>query len=93
MKYVHYPEASDKDLLLDCAADPLEQNNYINDPAYAKDVDVLRQAATAGYDAKNIIRQAQESVRRRNFIQSALNGSKVNWDYEPPYNAHSRYVR
>jgi choline-sulfatase len=92
-KYVHFPLAPTRDMLFDCAEDALERNNCINDSSYAKDISLLLNAVTVGYDATNVTREAQKSLCERNLILNALGENKVDWNYTPLYNADTRYIR
>jgi choline-sulfatase len=92
LKYVHSP--TDPDLLFDLDADPLELENLAAHPERADDVRRLRGRVDEHWDLEELGRAVVASQRRRLFVSRALGrGAQSRWEYRPPEDSVSRYVR
>jgi choline-sulfatase len=92
LKYVHSP--ADPEQLFDLSADPLERRDLVDDPAYADVLAQMRAEAAARWDLPALDQAVRASQRGRATVVAALStGSESPWDYAPPYDASSRYIR
>jgi choline-sulfatase len=84
----------DPDLLYDLARDPLELRDLAEGGSCAAVVAELRAALGARLDLDDIDRRVRASQRERRLVSDALRrGRYTSWDYEPPVDASSRYIR
>jgi choline-sulfatase len=89
-KFVHCP--TDPDQLFDLDADPHELTNLAKaEPDVAAE---LRGEVAERWDLKALADAVRASQRRRLAIVEALSqGRATSWDYVPPSDSRSRYVR
>ncbi|WP_428334699.1 choline-sulfatase [Novosphingobium sp.] len=91
-KFVHCPV--DPDQLYDLSADPGERHNLAADPAHAERVIALRAEVAQRWDLDAITAQVIASQRRRRLVAQANATGRLNaWDWSPPRDASSEYVR
>jgi choline-sulfatase len=92
LKFIHCPV--DPDQLYDLAADPDELVNLAFDPAFADRVAALRTEVARRWDFDAITAQVIASQRRRRLVAKAnATGRLTPWDWSPPRDASSQYVR
>jgi choline-sulfatase len=92
LKFIHCPV--DPDQLYDLAADPDELVNLAFDPAFADRVAALRAEVARRWDFDAIAAQVIASQRRRRLVAKAnATGRLTPWDWSPPRDASSQYVR
>jgi choline-sulfatase len=86
--------AGDPDQLYDLADDPHELVNLAERSANAELLSAFRDAAAAHWDAGALEQRVLESQRERRLVAQALaTGRRTSWDYQPPNDAGTRYVR
>ncbi len=86
--------ALDPDQLFDLDADPQEQTNLADDPAFADPLNALRAQAEARWDLAGFDADVRESQARRWVVYEALrNGDYFPWDHQPLQKASERYMR
>ena len=82
LKYIH--SAVDPKQLFDLAADPREQANQIDNPAYADERDALAQLVGARWHEEHLTRAIVASQKRRLFLREVLaRGRQQSWDFVP----------
>jgi choline-sulfatase len=88
--YVHGEEP----LLFDLAADPLEQVNVIEEPAYGEKAASLRSLVHGGWDPEAMRARVLASQLHRRWINEAASlGRPEAWDVQPHFDARQQYVR
>ncbi|MBA2701723.1 MAG: choline-sulfatase [Chloroflexi bacterium] len=91
-KYLHCP--GDPDQLYDIESDPDECSNLALDPARADLLEAFRAEAASRWDLDQLREQVIASQRRRRLVVGALSrGRYSSWDYRPPDDESTRYVR
>jgi choline-sulfatase len=91
-KLVHCP--GDPDQLYDVESDPHELTNLAEDKAHASVVADLRAEVAERWNLEALGNEVRASQRRRLAILEALSqGEPTSWDYVPPSDSRSRYVR
>jgi choline-sulfatase len=91
-KFIHSP--ADPDQLFEVAADPHERVNQATDPAWVALADRFRQDISARWDLAALDGEVRLSQRRRRAVTRALgSGAQAPWDFSPPYDGASRYIR
>jgi choline-sulfatase len=84
----------DPDQLYDLAADPHELVNLASDPEHRAVLEELRAEVAAHWDLGALAREVLASQRERRLAVRALGqGQYTPWDYQPPADAGTRYVR
>jgi choline-sulfatase len=84
----------DPDQLYDLAADPHELVDLASDAGHAAVLAALRAEVAARWDLDALQRDVLASQRERRLAVRALGqGAYTAWDYEPPADAATRYVR
>ncbi|HHH75477.1 MAG TPA: hypothetical protein ENL03_00465 [Phycisphaerae bacterium] len=80
--------------LFDLDNDPDELHDCSNDEEYSSTIQQLRQILLDRFDFAAIHRDVLAKQQRSLYIkQSMRKGEHVSWDYSPPYNADTKYVR
>lgn len=91
-KFIHCPV--DPDQLYDVSADRDELVNLATDPAHAAQVAAFRAEVAERWDFQAITAQVLASQRRRTLVaQANATGHLTAWDWSPPRDASSEYVR
>jgi choline-sulfatase len=91
-KFVSSPP--DPDQLYDLKADPDERRNLTGVAAHADLLAGFRDEVERRWDLARLDREVRDSQRRRHLVASALTvGSLTSWDYGPPRDAGSEYIR
>jgi len=91
-KFVHSPV--DPDQLYDMAADPDELANLAADPALAALVAELRAEVARRWDLEALHQRVLVDQDRRRLLTTALrSGRFTSWDYTPPRDDTSEYMR
>jgi len=84
----------DPDLLYDLEADPLELTDVSGSAEGAPVVARLRAELERRLDLEDIDARVRASQRERFLVSRALGqGRPTSWDYDPPYDAATRYIR
>jgi choline-sulfatase len=92
MKFVHC--SSDPDQLYDLAVDPDERCNLIDDPSAANATAAFRDEASRRWDLDELHADVLRDQARRRFVSEALrSGTFTPWDYTPPGDAATQYMR
>jgi choline-sulfatase len=92
MKFVHCP--ADPDQLYDLSADPHELNNVAADSAHLQLVTELHRELEVRWDLDRLGAEVLADQARRRLIDTALRtGSFTAWDYTPPRDASTEYMR
>jgi len=89
LKYVHVH--GEEEQLFDLDADPLEQSNRIDDPAYADRCDALRSQVHRNYDPISLRNEVLASQQKRR--QSHAANPFPGWDVAPDFDPADQYVR
>jgi len=91
-KFIHSPV--DPDQLFDLAADPDEQVNLTDDPAWAPLADDFRGEIAARWNLPGLDREVRLSQQRRRAVSAALAKPPLApWDFAPAYDASRKYIR
>ena len=91
-KFVHSP--ADPDQLYDVAADPRELVNLAAHPAQAALVAALRAEVARRWDLEALHQQVLADQARRRLVTKALRSGRFTpWDYTPPRDDTSEYMR
>lgn len=93
MKYVHFPDHPDRDLLFDLANDTNEASDVSGDSRYAGVCGALRAAVTNGFDYAHLRSTIARSHRDRQLILSSYPMHQPHWDFEPGDGSSGLYVR
>jgi choline-sulfatase len=84
----------DPDMLFDLAADPLEQTNLIDDPAYALVYREMSVAIDRRWSLGTLHREVLASQARRRLVAHALAIGRIHaWEHPTPDGASGRYLR
>lgn len=89
IKYVHVQ--GEEEQLFDLNADPLEQINRIDDPAYTDQCDALRSQVLHDYDPDSLRNEILASQQRRRQFHAA--NPYPGWDVAPDFDPADQYVR
>jgi choline-sulfatase len=85
---------ADPEQLYDLAHDPHELVNLAQSSANADLCRAFRDAVAARWDTADLEQRVLESQRERHLVLQALaTGRRTSWDYQPPLDAATRYVR
>jgi len=91
-KFVHSPV--DPDQLYDLAADPHELANLAADPGHAALVAELRAEVARRWDLEALHQRVLADQGRRRLLTAALRSGRFTpWDYTPPRDDASEYMR
>ncbi|MCY4304453.1 MAG: choline-sulfatase [Aestuariivita sp.] len=91
-KYIHCE--IDPPQLFNLADDPLELTNLANDENYNDVCQSFADEVSQRWNSSKIREAVIESQRSRQKLQNAMNlNPDDHWDYNPPSNASSQYVR
>lgn len=93
LKYVHFPEAPQNDLLFDLKRDPSEKCNVIAEAEHAAAARELLSLATNNYDYPRVRRLIHRSCADRRAIVDSYPFFQPDWNYYPPYPADRMYNR
>ncbi|MBP0483403.1 choline-sulfatase [Sagittula salina] len=92
LKFVHCDP--DPPLLYDIASDPLERVNLADDPAYAEAAAGFAAEVAARWDSATLRNNVMRTQRSRRALHAAMEaGAGEHWDYNPPRDATTEYVR
>ncbi len=92
LKYVACPV--DPDQLYDLADDPHERVNLAADPAWGPALAGFRSEVAAGWDLDELRAEVLADQARRRFVGAALrSGQFTPWDYTPPADGSTQYMR
>jgi choline-sulfatase len=92
LKYVHSPV--DPDQLYDLAADPHERVNLALDPDWSVRVKELHSRVERDWDLDALYADVVADQARRRLINAALrSGTVTPWEYTPPVDGGSQYMR
>jgi choline-sulfatase len=92
LKFVHCP--GDPDQLFDLGTDPHELVNLAENRPHGGAVEAFRNEISARWSLDALRDQVVASQRRRRLVVDALSkGRKASWDYTPPDDSSTRYVR
>lgn len=92
IKYIYVHKEAPQ--LYDLEADPTEQNNCFDDPAYAAARDELVKAVHGGWDADRVSEAVLSSQESRRTINEAIDpATHRKWDVQPDFDARDQYVR
>jgi choline-sulfatase len=92
LKFVHCP--ADPDQLYDLAADPGERVNLASDPRNAATVAQFRAEVASRWDLAALQADVLADQARRRFVQQALRSGRFTpWEYTPPRDGTSEYMR
>jgi choline-sulfatase len=91
-KFIHCP--ADPDQLYDLTTDPNELTNLALDPEFADTVQVFRSEVDEQWRLDNLTLEVLDDQARRRLINKALrSGTFTPWDYTPPRDGSSEYMR
>ncbi len=91
-KYIHCDV--DPAQLFDVEADPMELTNLANDPAHADTARDFAAEAAQRWDSAVISKNVIATQKQRRAIHTAMEaGIWTAWDYQPPRDASTEYVR
>lgn len=93
LKYVHFPECPEKDLLFDLQADPDEFLDRSGDSAYAWKRAILRSEVLSSFDYPRLQSVIARSQSDRQLILSTYPAHAPDWDFEPGDGSSRKYVR
>jgi choline-sulfatase len=79
--------------LYDLESDPSERVDRADDADVREILDDLRASILERFDPEAIERAGRESVLRRALIARAMARTDTRWDYSPPFDATTQYVR
>lgn len=92
LKFIHCP--ADPDQLFDLSVDPRELVNLAAQASHAEAVAAFRAEVARRWDLTGLDRAVRTSQQRRRSIESALSqGVREPWDYQPRFDASTRYIR
>lgn len=92
MKFIHSP--GDPDQLFDLAQDRDELNNLCDDSSLHDVVSAFRAEVDARWNLAELHNQVLESQRNRRFIsQSLRKGAYTSWEFTPPRDSSTEYMR
>jgi choline-sulfatase len=92
LKFVHCP--GDPDQLFDLRTDPHELVNLAEKREHGGAVQAFRNEIASRWSLGTLRDQVIASQRRRRVVVDALSmGRKATWDYSPPDDSSTRYVR
>ena len=77
----------------DLGSDPLELNNLAEADDHREQAIALVSEIKGSYDEAALTARVLESQRRRNFLKSVMLKQQVAWDYQPPENADTSWIR
>ncbi len=91
-KYIHCD--ADPAQLFDVDADPMELTNLAEDPAHADTARDFAAEAAQRWDSAAISENVIATQRQRRAIHAAMEaGIWTSWDYQPPRDASTEFVR
>ena len=88
LKYVYVHDEAPQ--LFDLKKDPNEEQNCIDDAAYADRLDKLKRGVHEGWNPAMMREAVIESQQRRHVINEAQDDT---WDVQPSFDASKQYVR
>jgi choline-sulfatase len=92
LKFVHCP--ADPDQLYDVEHDPHETTNLCADPAWSDTVAAFRCEVADRWDLDELTAEVLADQAHRRLVYSALrSGRYTPWDYTPPRDGGSEYMR
>jgi choline-sulfatase len=92
LKFVHCP--ADPDQLFDLTADPHELNNLATDEVWAATVAEFRAEVAQRWNLGQLYAEVLADQARRRFISEALRADVFTpWDYTPPADGSTQYMR
>jgi choline-sulfatase len=92
LKYVHSPV--DPDQLYDLEVDPHERVNLAADPDWSARVKEFRDRVDRDWDMDALFADVVADQARRRLVNTALRTGKVTpWDYTPPIDGTTEYMR
>lgn len=91
-KYIHCD--LDPPQLYDVEADPSELSNLANDPAHADTAQAFAAEIPRRWDTAAITANVLKTQKQRRAVHAAMEaGLATSWDYNPPRDAASEFVR
>jgi len=91
-KFIHTP--GDPDQLFDLAQDPGEVINLAGEPRLSRVAAAFLHEIHRRWDVTELRRKVIQSQQRRRIIDAALRrGHQHGWDWQPPRDATSEYIR
>ncbi len=94
-KFIHCGD--DPEMLFDMNADPLEQNNLVNDPSKKDELEKMQKALHEIWDLETLQKTIELSQKRRIFMQNKVfqkpGANYPEWDYQVVKDATKQYVR
>ncbi|MEO7352210.1 MAG: choline-sulfatase, partial [Marmoricola sp.] len=92
LKFVHSPV--DPDQLYDLVLDPQERVNLAEDPDWSATLKELRDEVDRRWDLDALHQDVVEDQARRRLLNTALRKGHVTpWEYTPPQDGGSLYMR
>ena len=92
LKFVHCP--ADPDQLYDLSVDPHEKVNLASDAAQATIIDSFRAEVASRWNLEELAAEVLADQARRRLLSSALrSGVFTPWDYTPPRDGRTEYMR
>lgn len=92
LKYIHCDP--DPAQLYDLANDPLEKNNLATDPDYLETAQAFAKEVAQRWDSAKLRDDIIATQKSRRALHATMEaGAGENWDYNPPSDASTQYVR
>ncbi|MEM7522213.1 MAG: choline-sulfatase [Pseudomonadota bacterium] len=92
LKYIHCDP--DPPQLYDISADPHEAANLAADPAWADEATAFAAEVAARWDSAGLRGDVIRTQKSRRALHAAMEaGAGEHWDYDPPSDASTQYVR
>lgn len=92
MKYIHCD--CDPPQLYDLSVDPLETKNLVDNPKYHNVASSFASEVTDRWDGERLRAAVIATQKARRTLHAAMEaGASQAWDYNPPSDASSQYVR
>ncbi|MDB2390335.1 choline-sulfatase [Alphaproteobacteria bacterium] len=92
MKYIQCGD--DPDMLFNLKDDPNETQNVATDPAYKSVLEGMQKLVAQRWNAEELSQRVIASQQKRLFVQESMKqGLFPSWDFTPPFDASTSYVR